>query len=63
MSTVYYDKGCKIGKKADKSDCAKKDCCNCRHYGEVLRDCMSCFGNVSCNNSKCELSGCYEKVR
>jgi hypothetical protein len=23
---------CKIGKKEDKSDCAKKDCLNCRHW-------------------------------
>lgn len=27
---------CKIGKKEDKSDCAKKDCEHCRHW--ILRE-------------------------
>lgn len=46
MSTGFYIERytCKIGKKADKSDCAKKDCDNCRHWikKEIWQDCMSC---------------------
>lgn len=35
---------CKIGKNADKSDCAKKDCDNCRHWIKttVWQDCLKC---------------------
>lgn len=32
MKNMKLIKICKIGKKLDKSDCAKKDCENCRHY-------------------------------
>lgn len=46
MSTGVYIKKmtCKIGKREDKKDCAKKDCENCRHWveQEVWRDCMGC---------------------
>lgn len=46
MSTGFMIKRkvCKIGKREDKSDCAKKDCDNCRHWidGEIWRDCMDC---------------------
>jgi len=28
---------CKIGKKEDKSNCAKKDCENCRHYKSHIK--------------------------
>jgi len=46
MSTGFYRKTqvCKIGKKEDKSDCAKKDCENCRHWilGKVWQDCLGC---------------------
>lgn len=42
MSTgiVIKKKICKIGKKEDKSDCAKKDCKHCRHWiaGEVWKE-------------------------
>lgn len=48
MSTGFLLKRwtCKIGKKKDKSDCAKKDCENCRHYivDEVWQDCLTCEG-------------------
>lgn len=49
MSTGFLikRKTCKIGKKADKSDCAKKDCDNCRHSieQEVWQNCIPCSYN------------------
>lgn len=47
MSTGFMIKRavCKIGKKPDKSDCAKKDCDNCRHWivNEVWQNCVPCI--------------------
>lgn len=54
--------GCKIGKKTDRSDCAKKDCEHCRHWVEtkVTCSCYGCMGNnPECGNEECKLA--YKK--
>jgi hypothetical protein len=55
---IHIDKrmACKIGKKNDRSDCARKDCEHCRHYVlmEFHNDCSKCLrDNPYCGNTEC----------